>query len=258
MFTFKGDPFLFADWERAVFLNFIISPALLRPQVPPELELDLYEGMGCVSVVALTMRNFRPARPISPGWLFRPIVSQRFLNLRTYVRFRGEPGALFLWGWLSNPVRLSLPFQKVGLPCSFAELEYDHQFERGSLCGSVKSKHEGLFEYRASLDSQFRFEPCPAGSLAEFAMERYTGFFSRGARQRLFRAWHPPWLQRPIQATIGNSQLITNRFRWFEGATLAAANFAPGFPKVWLGRPRALDSKLHDRHAVLSSFYEMP
>jgi hypothetical protein len=115
-----------------------------------------------------------------------------------------------------------------------------------------------LFEYRASLDSKPGFELCLAGSLAEFAMERYTAFFSRASRQRLVRCWHPPWVQRPMDASIDDDRLITNRFAWFEEARLVGANFAPGFPDVWIGRPHSLNSKAHDRHPVLSAFYEMP
>src|SRR2546430_861608 len=133
------------------------------------------------------------------------------------------------------------------------------RYSKESEAFSVKTKNASdSFEYRGSFDSKLGFELCPSGSLAEFAMERYTGFFSRGAGSCLFRAWHPPWLQRPIETIILDSHLVINKFPWFEGATLAAANFAPGFPEVWLGRPHGIDSKLHDRHAVLSAFYEMP
>src|SRR5438034_274417 len=99
LLSVKGDPFLFADWERVVFLHFIVAPELLRPFVPRPFELELYEGEACISLVAVTMGRFRPCRPVSLGWLFRPIKQQHFLNLRTYLRCGGEPGALFLWGW---------------------------------------------------------------------------------------------------------------------------------------------------------------
>jgi len=148
---------------------------------------------------------------------------------------------------------------KLGFPCTFAELEFDHRFEGGKLHGSVKMQNSsGDFEYRASLDSLHEFEPCPAGSLAEFAMERYTSFFMRGSRHRLLRYWHPPWMQKPMQASIDDDSLITNRFAWFEEARLVAANVGPGFPNVWIGSPHELNSKSHDRHPVLSAFYEMP
>jgi len=256
----KHDPFLVACWERVVFLHYLIRPELLLPHVPEPFELDLYDSMACISVVAGTMRNFRASRSISTGWLLRPVQSEQFLNLRACVHLREEPGSLILWSWLSNPLRMTLPLTRFGFPCTFAEVEYDHRFEAGKLQGAVKMKNSSgaSFEYRASLESQLGFEPCPLGSLAEFAMERYTAFFSQGSRQRVLRCWHPPWLQRPMQASIDDRRLITNRFTWFESARLVAANCAHGFSDVWIGRPRGLDSNLPDRHPVLSAFYEMP
>jgi len=256
----KHDPFLVACWERVVFLHYLIRPELLRPHVPAQFVLDLYDNMACISVVAVTMRNFRASRSISTGWLFRPVRCERFLNLRACVHLREEHGAFILWSWLSNPLRATLPLMKLGFPCTFAEVEYDHRFETGKLQGSVKMKNSSgdALEYRGSLDSLHGFEPCRAGSLAEFAMERYTGFFSRGSRLRLVRCWHPPWMQRPMQASIADDNLITNRFAWFGEARLVAANVGPGFPDVWIGRPHELNSNSHDRHPVLSAFYEMP
>src|SRR6266700_3159850 len=74
-----GDPFLLADWERALFMHYAVAPAVLRPYVPEPFELELHEGSACVSVVALTMRRFRACRRAALAWLLRP-VARRFLN----------------------------------------------------------------------------------------------------------------------------------------------------------------------------------
>src|SRR5579862_9123423 len=57
-----GDPFLFADWERVLFLHFTIDHDLLKPHVPAPFELELYNGQGCLSLVCVTMRKLRPYR----------------------------------------------------------------------------------------------------------------------------------------------------------------------------------------------------
>src|SRR5690242_437257 len=107
LLSVKGDPFLFARWERVVFLHFALEPETLRLQMTSPFELELYNGEAVISIVVVTMRRFRPVRPASIGaWPFALISRQRFLNLRTYVRLDDEPGALFLWGWLSQPLRL--------------------------------------------------------------------------------------------------------------------------------------------------------
>jgi uncharacterized protein YqjF (DUF2071 family) len=258
LLSVSGDPFLFADWERVLFLHFAVAPELLRSFIPPPLELDLYEGQAYLSLVAVTMRRFRAARPLPFAWAFSLITCQQFLNVRTYVRHRDEPGALFLWGWLSKPLPLALP--TFDLPCAFAEVDYQHAHESGILRGEVKASARH-FSYRAPIDPQSNFERCNPGSLAEFTMERYSGFFYRGNRTRIFRAWHPAWLQTSVNATINDSSLLTTKFNWFKEAKFAGANFAPGLKQVSLGRVRSLKNvvgRSRGRRHGASAFYEMP
>jgi len=255
----KGDPFLFADWEEVMFLHFVVAPEVLQPLVPAALELDLFQGNACLTLVALTMRDFRPCCPGSAACLLRPLSQQRFLNLRTYVRLGNEPGALFLRGWLSRPWRAPLPSELFGLPYTFASMEFDHRAEAGKFHGLV-TEGTKRFAYAATAAPGITPSRCAPHSLAEFAMERYSGFFSRKHEARVFRTWHPSWMQMPMDASIEDDSLITSKFPWFKKATLTSANFAAGFEHVWLGRAHKLTgSRVNQpsRH-VLSSFYEMP
>ena len=261
LLSVEGDPFLFADWERVVFLHYVIDPDLVRPHVPDSLALELHEGNACVSLAAVTMRGFRPCRPGSAGWLFRPIAEQRFLNVRTYVRCGEEPGVLFIRGWLSQPFGLGLPSGMFGLPYAFGSLDYEHHHQTGAIHGQVTGKaSQGRLAYHASVNPNASFQPCASGSLAEFAMERNTGFFCRRDNVHVFRAWHPPWLQTAIDVTIKDDSLLTTVFPWFKEARLAAANFAPGFQRVWLGRAHRLQKACRGRtpHKALCTFFEMP
>jgi uncharacterized protein YqjF (DUF2071 family) len=211
--------------------------------------------------VALTMQRFRPCRWASVGWLFRPIARQCFLNFRTYVRRGDEPGALFLHGWLSQPLPVPLPSGMFGLPYAFAAVDYKDKPETGILGGAVREPARPAgFAYRAPIEARGAFEPCAPGSLAEFAMERYAGFFSGRNRVYVFRAWHPRWLQRPIDVEIQDASLLLATFPWFKEATLAAANFAPGFERVRLGRAHRLKATSTAARAGhrLGSFYKMP
>lgn len=257
LLSIRGDPFLFADWERILFLHFAITPELLSPFVHPPLELDLREGQAQVSLVAVTMRKFRPARPLSFAWALVPIPCQTFLNFRTYVRHRDEPGALFLWGWLSKPAPLIFP--TFDLPCTFAKIAYRHDLESGQLSGNVDAA-SGRFEYCATISHKVTFGPCAPDSLAEFAMERYTGFFCRGGQTKIFRAWHPRWLQTGADIRIKDTSLVTNKFSWFKRAQFVGAHFAPGFKQVSLGhvRPLARAWNSGGRNHSPSTFFRSP
>jgi len=207
LLSVRGDPFLFADWERVLFLHFALPPQALKSCVPPALELELHEGKAIVSLVALTMRRFQPVGPLSLGWALRPLSCQKFFNLRTYVRHGNEPGAFFLWGWLSNP----FPFPAFGLPCAAAQMRYEHNYESGQLRGKVEASAR-QFKYDATINPQTPLEPPPRGSLAEFALERYTGWFSRGQQTKIFRASHPTWLQTNADVNVEEDGLLTAKF----------------------------------------------
>jgi len=255
-----GGPILVAAWESAMFLHFCVPPETLRPEVPRPFELELHDGVACVSLVAVTMSRFRPCRRISPAWFFRHISQQRFLNFRTYVRYSDEPGAFFLWGWLSQPFLIGLPSSLFGLPYSFASVEYQHQVRKNVFSGNVsEAAGSGRFLFRADIPAAFH--PCSSGSLDEFALERYTGYYYYRAKRRLFRTWHPPWRQVPVQPQIQDMSLISERFPWFTKAQLAGANFSPGFSEVSLGSPHRLakrPSPTGQGRRILSAFYELP
>jgi len=260
LLSVKGDPFLFARWERVVFLHFAIEPDTLSPQIRAPFELELYGGGAVISVVAFTMRRFRPARLASiTAWPFALISRQLFLNLRTYVRLGDEPGALFLWGCLSRPMSLPFPSGMFGLPYDFGTLLYEHRHETGVVRGNVTSRTApGGFAYRAHVDPRARFAECGTGTVGEFALERYTGYFRRNNSNCAFRAWHPPWLQAKITAEIEDRSLLDTAFPWFNGARLIKASYSPGFDQVWLGKAHRLGAPSRIRHRGLSTVFEMP
>ncbi len=260
LLSVKGDPFLLARWERVVFLHFAVEPETLRPHVPSPFELELYEEKAVISVVAVTMRQFRPVSRVSlAAWPFALIPRQAFLNFRTYVCLGKEPGALFLWGWLSRPLRAPVPSGMFGLPYAFAALRYRHEHETGELSGlATAPTMSGRFAYRASVDARATYARSEPGTVGEFALERYTGFFCRRTERCVFRAWHPPWLQVPVAAEIEDRSLLDTAFPWFRGATLIGANYAPGFDHVRLGKAHQLAGRRQRRHRALSTFFEMP
>jgi uncharacterized protein YqjF (DUF2071 family) len=73
--------FLSAEWRSLAILNYRVSPALLKPHVPPGTELDLFDGAAYVSVVGFQFRNTK--------LLGIPVPRYRSfdeINLRFYVR----------------------------------------------------------------------------------------------------------------------------------------------------------------------------
>lgn len=234
-----GGPLFVCDWERAAFLHYEVEPGALQPFVP--FPLDLRGGSAWVSLVAFTLRGMRPVRGgRAAALLFRPIATNGFLNVRTYVRHFGEPGIYFLAEWLPNPLAVLLGPRLFGLPYRRGRLDFRHAHEGGKIRGEVvPSDAPGRLVYHAKIHSGARPAPAPAGSLEEFLLERYVAFTWRPGRTRHFRVWHPPWPILPVDATVEEDALSPATGSWVRRARFAGGHYSPGVPGVWMGPPRA-------------------
>jgi len=237
MLALPGEPMLYARWDRAVFIHYAADAVALQPDIP--FELDLHEGRAFVSIVAFTLSRMRPRIGGRIGeWLFKPIATHEFLNVRTYVRHRGESGIFFLAEWLSNPLSVRLGPRTFGLPYRFGRLAYEHAPDDGALRGTADAA-EGRLAYEGEVRG-LDFESSEAGSLTEFMLERYSAFTQRRKRARFFRVWHSPWKQTPAEIEVTADTLMAGTGPWWKTAECIGANYSPG-AEVWMGRPHRID-----------------
>lgn len=237
MLQTPGEPLFYASWDQAVMLHYEADPDVLQSSVP--FELDLRDGRAFVSLVAFTLRRMRPRRGGRIGeWIVKPIATHEFLNVRTYVRANNEPGIFFLVEWLSNRLSVPLGPPVFGLPYRYGRINYLHDRPLQGISGRIDAK-SGSFSYRGRT-ARAEFAPCEPGSLTEFLMERYTAFTQPGrGRRRLFRVWHEPWPQTPVEIEVTGSDLIAVTGEWWKTAEYLGANYSPGV-EVWMGRPHRL------------------
>jgi len=224
--------YLAADWVSPVFLHYRVKPGRLREYVP--FELDLFDGLAWVTLVAFTLQRFRPSvGGVLGRILFHPFREQRFLNVRTYVKHGERRGIQFLAEWISDWCNSKLGPLIYSLPYRYGRLEY-HE-ERRSLRGLV-GDHTGEFVYRgcATRDSG----RCAAGSRDAFLLERYHAFNSGGRTKRWFRVWHEPWLQSAAEIEVKSDALLCRAFPWWRDAEYFGAHHSPGAFGVLMGRPR--------------------
>src|SRR5688572_24753277 len=79
-------------WEDLLFAHWPLPAEVLRPLLPPELELDTFGGHAYLGVVPFRMSDVAPrGLPAIPGQSAFPE-----LNVRTYVTHRGRSGVWFL------------------------------------------------------------------------------------------------------------------------------------------------------------------
>src|SRR5918912_1217761 len=165
----EGRPLFLSDWDDVVFIHYEADAAVLRRQVP--FDLDLRGGRAYVSLVAFTLRNLRPSwGGRITAWLSAPVACHAYLNVRTYVRRGGEAGIYFLAEWLSSPLAVFVGPLLFGLPFRLGRLDYDHRPREGGPRGRVAAG--GCLCYRAEADPRAALRPCTAGGLDEFLLER--------------------------------------------------------------------------------------
>jgi hypothetical protein len=235
----EGVPFLLGDWLRALFIHYEVEAEALQPQVP--FDLDLHDGKAWVSVVAFSMRRLRPRLGGKLAeWLFRPLASCEFLNVRTYVRHGSRVGIYFITEWLNNLPSIWLGPSSYGLPYRFGDINYEHHHKEGKIRGTVQSRSLGGvgLRYAGMLSPEAHFVPCPAGSLEEFLLERYTAFTGRPGAGRFFQIWHKPWPQVAVDLELCDDTLLGQTGNWFKSARRTGANYSAGVTGIWIGPPR--------------------
>ena len=88
----RGPTVMRQRWASLLFLHWVVPLDLLRSLVPPELEIDTFEGRAYVGLVPFTMTGVRPT--LLPA--IRRCSDFHEVNVRTYVHFRGrDPGVWF-------------------------------------------------------------------------------------------------------------------------------------------------------------------
>ena len=244
-------PFCLADWSRALFIHYSIDPAILQPHVT--FPLDLFGGKAYVSLVAFTQRNVRPRFTGGLGRLGRRfaarcakwVAEHAFLNLRTYVRHRGERGIYFLAEWIPNCLDRLIGPATYGVPYRLGRARYEYDFDGNPIGGEVTAGGQA-FRFDADVDPAAPFAPA-ATRFDRFLLERYTAYTRRGSALRRFRIWHEPWAQVPASVTLRTTTLLDRAAPWLRACRFAGAHFSPGVTDVRVGPPRKVRVRHRER-----------
>jgi uncharacterized protein len=190
-------------WENLLFLHQPVSPDALRPHIPPELEIDTYDGQAWVGVTPFVLSSLRwrgiPRLPSAAGF--------PEINVRTYVTAGGKPGVFFFS--LDAASRLAVEGARLsfGLPYFVCDARVDTVRDgihyRNSRTDSRAPGAAFHAEYRPT-SHIFIAEP---GSLEYFLAERYCLYTQRWGGS-IWRAEidHVPW---PLQTAEADIRLNT-------------------------------------------------
>jgi uncharacterized protein len=191
-------------WADLLFAHWSVAPEEVRPAVPPELELQLFDGRAWLGVTPFEVRNLRP-RPTTPvPWLSRfPEV-----NVRTYVSAGGKPGIWFFSLDAASRPAVAAARRLYRLPYFRARMAIDRA---GGAVRFTSARSDAGAPAPAALRAVYEpagepFAPLP-GSLEHWLTERYC-LYTLDDRRRVLRAQihHPPW---PLQPATGEIEANT-------------------------------------------------
>jgi uncharacterized protein YqjF (DUF2071 family) len=170
----------YQEWNEALFLHWRVPLAVLRPLVPPGLDVDTFEGEAWVSVVGFTMQRIRPR--YLPA--LAPVSDFHEINLRTYVVRDGRAGVYFLSIEAQKRVSAWLSRALSGLPYERARMARGPRHYRS---------HNARTGFR--LEAEFAIgEPISSPTaLDKWLTERYCLYLARAGAVRRFDIQHRPW-----------------------------------------------------------------
>ena len=182
-----------AEWRKLIMAQYVVDPDLLKPYLPPGVELDLFHGECFVSLIGFLFDRVRIKGLAIP-------FHTRFeeVNLRFYVRARDQDGS----------TRRGVVFIREFVPRTaitlVANLLYEEPYRtlrtRREITQTENSlevlydwKSRGRW-YRMAAEASPTLQPIAPGSIEEFVTEHYWGFTkrSRGPTSQ-YQVEHPRW-----------------------------------------------------------------
>jgi uncharacterized protein len=189
-------------WHDLLFMHWPLPSDYLRAFVPEQLELDTHGGQAWLAVAPFHMSGVRMRGLPTLG----PLSRLPELNVRTYVRYQGQPGVYFfsldagsvlaVWG-----ARLTyhLPYFYARMDVKLAREAVVYSSYR---VGTPRAA-DFVGSYGPISEEIHR---CAKDSLEHFLTERYC-LFTVAANRRVYRAeiHHVPW---PLQ--VARADVATN------------------------------------------------
>jgi len=176
-------------WKDLLFASWRLPIHVVRAKVPPELELDTFDGSAWVTMVPMhiTDIHFRGV-PAIPG-----MESLRELNLRTYVKLNGKAGVYFLS--IECPAVLSdwmavhffgVPYLKAQIAIAKDGDSHHYASER------AHELHPPAAFFGTFQPAGETFNPT-AGSLEAFLVERFCLFYVKDGKVHRGDILHDTW-----------------------------------------------------------------
>jgi uncharacterized protein YqjF (DUF2071 family) len=192
-------------WVDLLFAHWPMDPDALRASIPPELELDTFEGRAYLGVVPFRMED------VGMRGLPAPPVLGAFpeLNVRTYVRYRGQAGVWFLSLDAASRMTVIGARRWFHLPYVLADMQVTTAGDTIDYRSRRTDEAAPPATFRARFGPTGPVEATPDDSLEAWLTQRWRLFARRpdGTIERS-EIRHAPWPLQPAWAALDATSIV--------------------------------------------------
>lgn len=200
-------------WRDGLFVHWPVDPDAIRPHVPDQLTLETRDGDAWLSILPFVLTNvgIRGTPPAA-----RTAVAE--LNVRTYVRYRGDPGLFFFSIDVGSPLIAAVVGRTTRLPVYHAHMRVSADGEgvsfsstRGQTATGVRPRFH-VDRNPARFSATYRpdgdgFVPEP-DTLAHWLVERRRFYAAEASGILTGEIAHDPWPLQPADVTIHENTMF--------------------------------------------------
>ena len=190
-------------WRDGLFAHWPVDPDEVRPHVPEPLELDTRDGRAWISILPFVLAR--------AGFRFSPSFARLTfpeLNLRTYVRFEGDPGLFFFSIDVDSDAVGSVVGRLSRLPVYRADMRVKSDGERVEFASTRARSGAAPASFEATYRPRGGPSHAESGSLAYWLVERRRFYAPENGGVLYGEIAHEPWPLRPAEVTIRENTLF--------------------------------------------------
>ncbi len=185
-------------WKDLLFAHWPVPPEAMKPYVPPEVSLDVFDGHAWLGITPFQVTGLRLiATPPIPA-----LSTFLELNVRTYVTAGGKPGILFFSLDAASALAVRAARRSYRLPYFRARMSAERAGRQVDYSSERMRSAAGRFAFKGRYRPTGEVFQASDGSLEYFLAERYCLYTVDDGR--LFRGeiHHPPWALQGAEAEI--------------------------------------------------------